>query len=96
MRRRIVLHLDARLEVILARGHNRRLPNALSAAERGQRLIRHLRSAFAQLFMDSHEIPLAGSQEIQDLLAEWFGLFLPLNLRRDGGVRAQHFAHRRT
>jgi len=59
MRRGIVLHFHARLEVIPAGGNDRRLPNALSAAKRGQRLIRHRRAIRFQLFMDSHEIPLA-------------------------------------
>ena len=59
MRRRVVLHLHAGLEMVLARGHNRRLPDALSAAERGQRLVGHRRSARLQFLMDSHEIPLA-------------------------------------
>jgi hypothetical protein len=54
-----VLHLHTGLEMILARGYNRRLPDALPAAECGQRLIRHRRSARLQFLMDSHEIPLA-------------------------------------
>ena len=39
VRRRVVLHLYARLEVILARRHDRRLPDSLPAAERRQRRI---------------------------------------------------------
>ena len=96
MRRCVVLHFHAGLEVILARGHNRRLPDALPAAERGQSLIRQSRAAHLKLLMDSHKIPLAGSQKIQDLLAVGLCLFLPLNLRHIGGVQAQDFAHGRT
>ena len=59
MRRGVVLHLHAGLEMILARWHNRRLPNALSAAECGQRLIRQRGSARLEFLMDSHEIPPA-------------------------------------
>ena len=59
MRRGVVLHLHAGLEVILARGHNRRLPDALPAAERGQSLIRERRSAHLKLFMDSDKIAFA-------------------------------------
>ena len=40
VRRRIVLHFHARLEVILARRHERRLPDTLPAAEPRQRRIR--------------------------------------------------------
>jgi hypothetical protein len=54
-----VLHLHAGVEVILARGHNRRLPDPLPAAEPGQRLIRQRCSAHLEFLMDSHEIPLA-------------------------------------
>jgi hypothetical protein len=39
MRRRVVLHFHAGLEVILARRLKRRLSDALPAAECGQRLI---------------------------------------------------------
>ena len=53
MRRRVVLHLHAGLEMILARGRNRRLPDALPAAERGQRLIRQSRAANLKFLMDS-------------------------------------------
>jgi len=96
MRRGVVLHFHAGLEVILARGHNRRLPDALPAAERGQSLIRQRRAAHRKLLMDSHEIALAGSQKIQDLLAVGLGFFLPLDLRHAGAVQAQDFAHCRT
>ena len=80
--------------MVLACGHNRSLPDALSAAECGQRLIRQHRSAHLQLLMDSHEIPLAGSQKIQDLLPVRLGFLRPLNLRHIRGVRVQDFAHR--
>jgi hypothetical protein len=73
VRRRVVLHLLARLEMILSRGHDGRLPDALLAAESRQRGIRQRRAAGRQLFMDSHQVPLAGAQELEDLLAVWFG-----------------------
>jgi len=60
MRRGVVLQLDAGFEVIAADRHDGLLPDALSAAERRQRLIRQTGSAGEQFLMDSHEVPLAG------------------------------------
>ena len=62
VRRGVVLHLDAGLEVIAAGGRDGRLSDALSAAERRQRLIRQRRAIGQQFFMDSHEIALARMQ----------------------------------
>src|ERR1039457_3192379 len=73
VRRRIVLHLYAWIEMILARGHDRSLTDALPAAECGQRWIRQFRAARRQFFMDSHEIPLAGGEKIQNQLPVGFG-----------------------
>jgi hypothetical protein len=86
--RRVVLHLHARLEVILPRRHDRCLSDALPAAERGQRRIRQRRAGRRQLLMDSHEIPLARCQEIEDLLPVGLGFLRPLDLRHAGGVRS--------
>src|SRR5450759_1753065 len=87
VRRRIVLHLHARLEVILARGHDRRLSDALPAAEARQRLIGHRRAARLEFLMDSHEIPLARCQKIEDLFAVRFRFLRPLDLRQPGAGR---------
>ena len=95
VRRRVVLHLHTRLEVILARRHNRRLADPLPAAESRQRRIGQRCAGRHQILMDSHEIPLAGKQQIQDLLPVGFGFLRPWNLRHIGGVGLQHFAHRR-
>src|SRR5450759_1761769 len=93
VRRRIVLHLHARIEVILARRFDRCLPDTLPAAETRQRLIRQHCAARRQILMDSHEIPLARLQKLEDLFAVRFRFFRPLDFRHVGGVRAQHFAH---
>jgi hypothetical protein len=45
----------------------------MPATERGQGLIRKRRPAGQQLFMDSHEIPLAGAEKLQDALPVRFG-----------------------
>jgi hypothetical protein len=88
--RRVVLHLLARLEVVLARRRGalwaRRLPDALLAAEGGQRRIRQGRSLGRQLLMDSHEIPLAGVQKLQDPLPVGFGFLGPRYLWDRGRV----------
>ena len=86
MRRRVVLHLHARIEVILARRHDRGLADALPAAECRQRRIRQRRAARRKLLMDSHEIPLAGDPKIEDLLPVGFGFLRPLDFRNLGGV----------
>ena len=88
-----MLHLHARFEMILARRHDRRLSDALPAAEPGQRRIRQRRAGRRQFLMDSHEIPLAGDQKIEDLLPVGFGFLRPLDFRNVGGVRTQDFAH---
>jgi hypothetical protein len=88
-----VLHLHAWIELILARGRHRRLSDALPAAKRGQRRIRQRRPAGRQLLMDSHEVPLAGAQKLEDLLPARFGFLQPLNFRHVRGVGSQHFAH---
>ena len=81
-----MLHLHARVEVILARRHNRGLPDALPAAESRQRRIRQGRAVRRQFLMDSHEIPLAGNPQIQDLLPVGFGFLRPLDFRHLVGV----------
>ena len=48
-----------------------------------------------RLLMDSHEIPLARYQKIEDLFAVRFRFLRPLDLRHVGGVGSQHFAHGR-
>ena len=93
VRGRVVLHLHTGIEMILARGHNRSLTDALPAAERSQRRIRQRRAAAYEFLMDSHEIPLAGSQKIEDLLAVGLRFLRPLDFRNLSGVRAQYFAH---
>src|ERR1035437_538870 len=84
VRRRVVLHLHAGIKVILSRGHDRCLSDALPAAECGQRLIRQRRSVRLQFLMDSHEILLAGAEKLQDPLPVGFGFLGPRYLRDRG------------
>ena len=83
-----MLHLYARREIILARRYRRLVADRVPPAECRQRGIRQLRSARQQFFMDSHEIPLALLEKLQDLLAVRFGFLRPLQLGHGGGVRA--------
>jgi len=59
-----VLHLLAWREVVLARRHDRRLPDALLATESRERRIRQDRSLGCQFLMDSHEILLAAAEKL--------------------------------
>jgi hypothetical protein len=44
--------------------------------------------------MDSHEIPLAPAEKLQDLLSVGFGLLGSVQFRYRVGVRAEDFAYR--
>jgi hypothetical protein len=68
-----LLHLLARLKIVSTGGYHRRLADAMPAAEGGQGGIRQLRSTGQQIFMDSHEIPLAVAEKLQDLLPVGLG-----------------------
>src|ERR1017187_6161988 len=58
VRRRIVLHLHAQIEVILARRFDRRLPDALPAAETRQRLIRQHRATRSEEHTSELQSPM--------------------------------------
>ena len=68
-----MLHLFAGLKLVSAGRYHRRLADAVPPAERGQCRIRQLRPTGHQVFMDSHEIPLAVAEKLQDLLPVGFG-----------------------
>jgi len=65
-------------KLILARRRWRRIADPVPPAERRQRLIRHLRACGHQILMDSHQIPLALIEKLQDLLPVWLGLLGPV------------------
>jgi hypothetical protein len=73
-----MLHLLAGRKIILARRGWRCVSNSVPPAERRQCLIRHLRACGHQILMDSHEIPLALVEKLQDLLPVGFGLLGPV------------------
>ena len=82
-----MLHLLAGLKVVLARRHRRRLPDAMPATEGGQGRIGQHRAGGRDLLMDSHEIPLAGGEQLQDLLPVGFGFLGTVQFRHLGGIR---------
>ena len=83
-----MLHLYPGIEVILAHRHDRRLSDAVPAAECGQRWIRQLGAVCPELLMDSHQVPLAGDAKIENLLPIGFGFLRPLDFRDLCRVRA--------
>src|SRR5262245_46747579 len=71
MRGSVMLRLLAWRELVAACGHDGRLPDSFPATEGSQRLIGKCGSGGDQFFMDSHEVPFAVGQQLEDLLAEW-------------------------
>ncbi len=57
-----MLHLNARLEMVAAGGHDGLLADALPSAERSECLIRQRYAIGNEFLMDSHEIAFAGVQ----------------------------------
>ena len=54
-----MLHLNARLEMVAAGGHDGLLADALPSAERSECLIRQRYAIGNEFLMDSHEIAFA-------------------------------------
>jgi len=68
-----MLQLFTGRKVISARRHDGRLSDTMPTAKRGQRGIRQHYTARCEFLMDSHEVPLAGAEQFQDLLPVRFG-----------------------
>jgi hypothetical protein len=79
-----VLKLLARRKIILARRCWWLVSDAMPSAKCRQRGIRQLRAASQQFFMDSHEIPLAPVEKLQNLLPVRFGFLRALQLWHGG------------
>src|SRR5215468_999731 len=94
MRRSVVLKLLARGKVQMAHRYGRRVSDPVPPAKSRQRRVGKLGPFRRQLLMDSHQIPLALLEKLQDLLPIGFGFLWTLQLRHSAGVRAQHFAYR--
>jgi len=73
VRRRVVLHLLARLEVILPRRLLFDLADAVTPAESRQRLVGQFGSFRNQFLMDPDQVAAAGGIEFQKPLPVWLG-----------------------
>jgi hypothetical protein len=73
-----VLNLLAGRKIIATRRHRRRVADSVPPAERRECLVRHFRACGHQVLMDSHEVPLALVEKLQDLLPVWLGLIGPV------------------
>jgi len=96
VRRGVVLKLFRRLELVAAGRDDWRLADAVPPAKTSQCRIRQFRPAGHQFLMDSHEIPLAVAEKLQDAFPVRFGLLGSVQFRDLGCLRPQHFAHCRT
>jgi hypothetical protein len=75
VRRGVVLHLLTGRELVLAGGARRRVADAVSATERGQRRVRQRHAVLRhQLLVDAHQVALAADEQRQDLVAQGLGL----------------------
>jgi hypothetical protein len=81
VRRRVVLHLLARLEVVPSDRLGRRVTDSVPPAVRRQGLIREPRARAHELLVHAHEVVLAPGHELQDLLPVRLGLLGPRHLR---------------
>ena len=88
-----MLQFLSRIERIVAGGHFRFLPDAMTPAEGRQRRIGHLGSTARQFFMDPDQVAFVRGQQFQDLYPVDFGLLGPDQHRQGGGIRLQDFAH---
>ncbi len=86
VRRRVVLQLLARLEVILPRRSFFDLTDAVTPAEGRQRLIGQFGSFGNQLLMDPDQVAAAGGIELQNPLPVWLGALRTRDGRNFGCV----------
>src|SRR5215475_14913726 len=86
MRRSVVLKLLARGKVQMAHRYGRLVSDPVPPAKSRQRRVGKLGPFRRQLLMDSHQIPLALLEKLQDLLPIGFGFLWTLQLRHSAGV----------
>ena len=82
-----MLSLFGRLKIVAASGDHRRLADAVPTAKRRQCRIRNLNPAGHQFLMDSHEIPLAVAEKLQNALPVRFCLLGSAQFRDFGCFR---------
>ena len=93
MRRRVVLHLLRRVEVVVPDGHRRRVSDAVATAKRRERRIRERDALRDELIVDPHQIAAAAIDPLEDLIVRlrFFGPFNPRHGRR---ARLEDHPHR--
>ena len=82
MRRGVVLHLLRRLEIVVADGRRRLVPDAMPPAKGRQRGVGNRDALGDELLMDTRQIAPAAIDPLQDLIA--------VRLRFLGGVNPRH------
>jgi hypothetical protein len=90
VRRRVVLHLLARLERVAAHRPRWLVTDAVSSAEAGQCLVRQRLALRQQLLVDADEVALAAREQREDIVAVGLGLLGALYQRRCGGAVGEH------
>ncbi len=85
-----MLHLLARLEVVLPRGQRCFVADLVAPAEGRQRLVRDSRADERELLVDPHEVALARRVQLHDQLAMWLRLLRAHHLRDLDQTLAQH------
>ena len=90
MGRGVVLHLLARLEVVLPRRDDWLFADAGTPAEGGEGRVGQLYSRGPKLLMDPDQISLAGIEELQDLPPVWLGSLRSVEGWRRHRVRPDH------
>src|SRR5512140_3914685 len=91
MRRGVVLHLLAWLEVVLAGGLGGLVANAVLAAKRRQCRVRERHEApCGEFLVHAHQIPFALRVECQDLIAMWLRFLGTLHWRWGRAAIGEH------
>jgi hypothetical protein len=88
-----VLHLLARLEVVLARGRLRLVADAVSTTERRQCLVRERCSASDELLVHAHEVAFARVVQLEDIRAMRLGDLGAREARNGGAAAFDDAAH---
>ncbi len=95
VRRGVVLHLLAGLEVVPALRLERLVADAVLATERGQRRVRERHDAACeQLLVDAHKIALAARVQRKNVVAMRLALLRAHERRRRGAAVGEHGLHR--
>ena len=90
----VVLHLLARLVVVLSSRLLRLVADAVAAAVRGQCRVGHLGTVRLEFLVDAHEIALALRQQLHDVVVVPLGFLGPVQWLHLGRATGDHLAYR--